>query len=143
MQSVWVRKRFVLGTGSTGTFGDVTLTLMLLTTAKDVRVEWTAAEVDPLIRERAVTYATSFLRAYADHHSEYGFSATIAGISIDPERRNEPSASSILHCERRSNSFHYRPSRSSRLPMTIRLLTGLASGKADSKRAGQCRPSGE
>jgi hypothetical protein len=90
MRSVSVRQHFVLGYGSAGTAGDVTLTLSILSTPMDVRVTWTAAESNAQIRERAIACAEHFLAGYVEAHPQVGLWAVITKYVIDPVRRNEP-----------------------------------------------------
>ena len=83
--------RFVLGYGSSGTFGAVELILDTLPVSGQYCVKWEVVSRHLAFdaRERSEKYANDWLRSYTSAYPEFGLALRILEISEDSERFND------------------------------------------------------
>ena len=89
---------FVLGFGTQGTCGDVSLTLRCWRSEPpSVAVDWQAPGncVPDFARQEIVACTTANLRGYLVEHPVGALQATITGAAWSTERRNEPDRASF------------------------------------------------
>ncbi len=82
---------FVLGYGSSGTFGAARLVLETLPVPGQYSVKWEVASRHHTLaaRERSERYADEWLRSYTSAYPEFGLTLRILEISEDSERFND------------------------------------------------------